>query len=361
MDKLRLGVIGAGSWAVSSHLPNLMARSNEVEFVGVNRREPEMLELVKERFGFERGSLEYQEILDMDLDICVIASPTSFHREHAVAAMEAGADIMLEKPISVRAWEAREILDKANELDRRVFIAFGWNYRPVVVQAADLMAEPGIGEIEHVEITMSSVTRDLLTGTGGYPDADPESVPRADTWIDPLRSGGGYAQAQLCHALGLALELGGMQASEVFAMMSNPHGGPVELHDTMSIRWNNAATGSVSGASLANGAEDNRHQLSVRLFGREGFLHLDVGRDRLTLQRVESESIEVSVDTGAGLYDCVGPIDALIDGAQGRSVVNRSSAELGVRVTEVLEAAYASAAANRPVLVSELADKPESK
>lgn len=354
MNKLRLGVIGAGSWAVSSHLPNLVNRSEEIQFVGVNRRDLEMLDVIKGRFGFERGSRDYQDILEMDLDICVISSPTSWHREHAIASMEAGADILLEKPISLRAWEAREIYERAEQLDRKVFIAFGWNYRPLVVQAAQLLEEAGIGEIEHCEITMSSVTRDLLTGSGGYPDAAPESVPRADTWIDPLKSGGGYGQAQLCHALGLALELGGMQASEVFAMMSNPLGGPVELHDTMSIRWGNQATGSVSGASLATGAEGNRHQLAVRLIGSEGFLHLDVGRDRLSLQRADAGPIEVEVEAGAGTYDCVGPVDALIDAAQGRPVINRSSAELGVRVTEVLEAAYVSAASNRVASVSDL-------
>ena len=41
MAKLRLGVIGAGSWAVASHLPNLADRRDDVEFVGVARKGPE--------------------------------------------------------------------------------------------------------------------------------------------------------------------------------------------------------------------------------------------------------------------------------------------------------------------------------
>ena len=43
MSKLRLGVIGAGSWAVASHLPNFARRHDEVEFVGVCRKGPEFL------------------------------------------------------------------------------------------------------------------------------------------------------------------------------------------------------------------------------------------------------------------------------------------------------------------------------
>ena len=41
--KLRAGVIGAGSWAVASHIPNLVRRSDEVELVGVARPDHELL------------------------------------------------------------------------------------------------------------------------------------------------------------------------------------------------------------------------------------------------------------------------------------------------------------------------------
>ena len=48
MAKLRLGVIGAGSWAVAAHLPALAARSEEVEFVGVCRSDPDALGRIKQ-------------------------------------------------------------------------------------------------------------------------------------------------------------------------------------------------------------------------------------------------------------------------------------------------------------------------
>ena len=48
MAKLRLGVIGAGSWTVSSHLPNLVNHGDEVEFTIVNRRNPSLLKKIQE-------------------------------------------------------------------------------------------------------------------------------------------------------------------------------------------------------------------------------------------------------------------------------------------------------------------------
>ena len=55
MAKLRLGVIGAGSWTVSSHLPNLMAHRDEVEFVIVNRRNPDLLTKIQGYRRFKDG------------------------------------------------------------------------------------------------------------------------------------------------------------------------------------------------------------------------------------------------------------------------------------------------------------------
>lgn len=51
MGRLRLGVIGGGSWEIAAHLPALAARP-EVEFVEVCRKGAEPLARVKDRFGF---------------------------------------------------------------------------------------------------------------------------------------------------------------------------------------------------------------------------------------------------------------------------------------------------------------------
>ena len=50
------------------------------------------------------------------------------------------------------------------------------------------------------------------------------------------------------------------------------------------------------------------------------------------------------LESDAGLYNCQGPIDALVDAALGRPPANNSPAELGARTVEILEAAYRSAA-----------------
>ena len=65
MAKPRVGVIGAGSWTVSSHLPNLVRRRDpgDIEFAIVNRRNATVLCRIKEEFGFPAATTDWREVI----------------------------------------------------------------------------------------------------------------------------------------------------------------------------------------------------------------------------------------------------------------------------------------------------------
>ena len=71
MAKLRVGVIGAGSWTAASHLPNLVRRrdAGEVEFTIINRRNPELLGKLKDKFGFQKSTTDWQDVIAERPDI----------------------------------------------------------------------------------------------------------------------------------------------------------------------------------------------------------------------------------------------------------------------------------------------------
>lgn len=342
MAKLRLGVIGAGSWAIVSHLPNLARRRDEVEFVGVARKGTDVLAKVKEDWGFKVASEDYRDVIDAGMDICVVASPHRFHYEHAKAALEAGAHVLCEKPFTVEPAHAWELTRIAEERDLHLVLSYGWNYMPWMRRAKGLMDEHGIGEIEEMTMEMSSVTRSLLANQGGYPTAAPDTLPESETWTDP-RNGGGYGQAQLTHALGAGLWLTGLRGDAVFALMKSVLGAPVELHDACTIRFRNGAIGTMSGAAAHEGPHANRHQLRIRAMGSEGEFGIDLGRDLVWLERADGFAAVPSVESGAFVYDCDGPPHALVDLALGKEVENCSPGWLGARTVEVLDAAYRSA------------------
>lgn len=344
MTKLRLGIIGAGAWAVASHLPNLARYRDQVDFVVVNRLGESALEQVKQEFGFARATQNYHEALQHELDICVVAGPAALHYEHARAALEAGAHVLVEKPFTLDVDHAWHLVDTARRLRRHLLVAYGWNYKAMVEQARELMwQDGGIGEIEHLMIHMASATRELLSEVGSANGGEIPSVPEARTWTDPRLSGGGYAQAQLTHALGLALWLTNLRGREVFAMMAGPSESGVELHAAATIRYENGAIGTMSGGSNHAGAGGNKHQLQVRMIGSDGQFDIDLERELVWRYRGPDDDIKLDLEPGAGAYDCVGPVDALVDLALGRQVENCSPIELGARTVEILDAAYRSA------------------
>ncbi|HVX43473.1 MAG TPA: Gfo/Idh/MocA family oxidoreductase [Mycobacteriales bacterium] len=353
MGKLRLGIIGAGSWVVASHLPTLAARSDEIALAGVCRHGADRLERVRSRWGFAMASEDYRDVLDAGVDIVIVASPSALHVEHARAALLAGAHVLVEKPFAVTGRDAWSLVDLAARLDRHLVVSFGYNYRPIFTAAEELLSEPGIGELESLMISMSSVTRDLLMNRGAYPRAAPEAQPDAATWTDPALSGGGYGQAQLSHALGVALQLTGIRAREVFSFMRTP---PVELADAIAVRYDNGAVGTVAGTSAHLGFEGNRDQLHIRMVGDRGHLDLAFEQDSVRLFRPGGSALSPRLPARAGAYECDGPPNLLVDLAQGRDRVNRSPGELGARTTELLEAAYRSTATGMPVTVGRTAE-----
>jgi predicted dehydrogenase len=346
MAKLRLGVIGAGSWAVASHLPNFAKRRDEVEFVGVCRKGPELLQKIKDDWGFQMASEDYRDVIDAGMDICLVASPHGLHYEHAKAALEAGAHVLCEKPFTVEPAHAWELVELADRTGRHLVLSFGWNYLPWSREAKRLMDEHGIGEIEESAIQMASVTRELLANLGAYPDAAPESVPEQATWTDP-RNGGGYGQAQLTHALGMALWLTGLRGDAAFALMKSVLDAPVEHHDAVVIRYDNGSIGTMAGGSNHTGALGNRHELEFRAIGSEGEFAVDLGRDYLWLWRNDGFEATPEVEPGGFFYNCDGPPNTLVDLALGKDVENCSPGELGARSVEILDAAYRSAASGK--------------
>jgi predicted dehydrogenase len=344
MQKMKLGFIGAGWWAVEHQMPWFAAR-DDVTLASVCRLGQSELMQVQQRFGFAHATEDYHELLKQPLDAVVVASPHVMHYEHAVAALEAGLHVMVEKPMTTRASEAEALVALAERHRKHVLVPMGWNFAPYVREASRQVRQGAIGEPRHVICQMASALHDLL---GGMPMAETTGQlfkPAASTWADPGRAGG-YGWGQLVHGLGVMFALADVTPQQVHAWMGlSPSG--ADYYDAITLQCANGATAAISGSATIPkdaGAQHDRskgYQVDIRVFGTEGMLLFDVERERCEIHRNDGNHIKI--DVPAGDYPASAPWQTFVDLVLGRTDDNPMPPALAARTVTVLEAAYRSA------------------
>ena len=151
-EKLRVGVIGAGRWAASAHLPGF-ARSPLAELVAICDRDIDLARQRAREFQIPQVYSDYQEMLsraNLDVvDVCTRAAPADpdNHEILALAALEANAHCLCEKPVCHdyrRTWRAHERA-QARGLKTKVGLTF--RYAPAMQYMHELIRQGELGEL----------------------------------------------------------------------------------------------------------------------------------------------------------------------------------------------------------------------
>ena len=338
--KVRLGFIGAGWWATVNHMPILAAR-DDVEMVAVSRRDPQLLREVQERFGFERAFTDYRELLQLGLDGILVGSPHAAHHEHALAALQSGAHVLCEKPMTLDPMQAWELVHEARARGLHILVPYGWHYKPFIREAKRLMDQGVVGEVEYALCHMASPTKGFFAGGGGPPEQWQATIsgPDPGTWQLPER-GGGYAHGQISHSSALLFWLTGLHATRVAALMTRP-GSRVDMYDAAAVEFEGGAIGTISGAATL--PDNDKFQLELRVFGSDGVLLLDVERERLEVRRHDGTHVSQEVPAGEGAYSCEEPPARFVELIRGYGV-NESPGGIAARTVELIDAMHRSAA-----------------
>jgi UDP-N-acetylglucosamine 3-dehydrogenase len=149
--KMRVGVVGVGEISVESHLPILKSLGS-VELAAVCDRQLAIAKDVAAKFGISRvygdlGDMLLKEKLDV-VDIC---TPPRTHASLSIQAMEAGCNVLCEKPMATSVQEADQIVDSSRKNGVKFCVAHQNLCNPVVIKARELVASGAVGEILHVE------------------------------------------------------------------------------------------------------------------------------------------------------------------------------------------------------------------
>lgn len=342
MSRVRVGAIGAGWWATSNHFPLLQDR-DDVELVGVCGLGPDLGD-IRDRFGFGFATESVDELLDAEIDAVVVTTPHDVHFPVAAAALDRGLHVLCEKPMTLHADEAWDLVERTRRAGTHLLVPYGWNYKPFTVEAKRLIDAGMLGSLQYALCHMASPTRGLFGGDPAHmlERWQSETAPALSTWASPDH-GGGYAHGQITHSSALLFWLTGLRAATVAGRVSTG-GAPVDLFDAAVVRFDNGALGTISGAATL--ADGDPYQVDIRIFGTEGVMMLDVERERLTLSRYDGQRIELDIEPGTGDYECLVPPARFIELITGASTENNSDVEVAARSVELIEALLRSSAAD---------------
>jgi len=184
----RVGLIGTG-WYGKCDLLRLIQVA-PVEVVSLCDVDSKMLadaaDIVAGRQASKKMPRTYGDYRDMlkerELDIVLIATPDHWHALPMIAAAEAGADIYVQKPISVDVAEGKAMVAAARKNKRVVQVGMQRRSTPHLIEARDTIIKPGkLGKVALVEVYCYYHMR----ATGNPPDEKPPDNLNYEMWTGP--------------------------------------------------------------------------------------------------------------------------------------------------------------------------------
>ena len=226
------------------------------------------------RYGWAESATDWRSVLERDdIDIVDICAPGWMHAEIAIAALEAGKHVLVEKPLANTLAEAEAMTAAAaTARERGVQSMIGFNYRrvPALALARELISEGRLGTVRHVR---AAYLQDWLSD---------ETAPM--TWrLNKETAGSGALGDIASHAIDQIHYLTGqtiLEASGVLRTFVTQRPGPSGLEDVTvddaawATFWLTGGTGaSVEASRVATG---QKNSLKIEVYGTEGALTFDL-------------------------------------------------------------------------------------
>jgi predicted dehydrogenase len=137
-------VVGAGNWG-----QNLIKNFYSLEaLAGVAEVDPALRSKVETNYPDLITYPDFAQVLASDIPAVVLATPAPSHYQLAMAAMVAGKDVFVEKPMTLRADEARQLAEYADQHDRILMVGHLLLYQPAIVWMRDYIAAGQLGKVQ---------------------------------------------------------------------------------------------------------------------------------------------------------------------------------------------------------------------
>ena len=245
--------------------------------------------------------------------------------------------VYIEKPMTLYAAEARDLIDLAESRQREIVMGYNLNHSDLVIRARDIIRSGELGGVQLLSGLFSQSIYNLLSGD--VADFDAKHHSPGDVYSDPARSGGGQGHLQITHLAGMIAFITGLRMSSLRCLMAK-HGLKVDLVTAILAEYEGGALGNLGGTGNLPGGG---RSCALTINCERGWLELDDELGRLKIHRVgaEAEQHDRIQDSGSA-YPFFAPTHNFVDVILERAE-NHCGGIIGWRATELLDAAYRSA------------------
>ena len=268
---------------------------------------------------------DFQKMLDETKpDAVLISTPHTLHFEQAMAALDAGCHVLLEKPMVTSSPDAYVLADKVKETGKILAIGYNTACSPVFYYLREQIRKETFGKLE---LVTGYITQNWMAATAGK-------------WRqEPSLSGGGQAYDSGAHLLNSLCWSVESNIAEVHAFTDN-HGTKVDINSSINVRFENGVMAAIAISGNCPATPGGRHMAFVFENGRVeidgwggSFIHI-FGPDG-EIEAVLTEKAQT-------------PDDNFVDAVLGRAEP-RTSAVNGIVQCELMDAIYESARTGQTV------------
>lgn len=329
--RVRMAFVGCGGMA-RSHTRRILNQQDTTEITIVCEPSANSYEAFCELFE-EAGKPPPPNEPDLEkllqngeLDAAFIITPHVLHFSQAKACLEAGLDVLLEKPMVMNAEEALALIDVRDRSGQLLSVSFNGSMSPQVRTGVKILRSGRLGRILNISAV---VWQNWLSFTTGLWRQDPEIA------------GGGFLFDTGAHMLNTISDLAGEDFVDVAAWMDD-QGTPVDITGAVIARLKSGALVSMNAA----GNTQCKIGSDVRVLCEKGMLQTGVWGERLLIQETEDEELmEVELPESLGTWQQFLRVRA-------GEMENPCPPEIGLRMARLWDAIKESAGqGGKPVTV----------
>ncbi len=196
-SSVRIGLVGAGSFALGALLPAIRHAAGSELIIAVAAN-GSRARYAAQKFGFHSCTTDEQEAIQHpDVNTIVIATRHHLHAPQVTAALSAGKHVFCEKPLCLNQSELIEIADAYSRRDRLLMVGFNRRFAPLAMRMKAFLRDVREPLVLHYRVN-----------AGFLP---------ADHWLNDPQQGGGRIVGEVCHFVDLLSFLAGSALVEVEA------------------------------------------------------------------------------------------------------------------------------------------------